>query len=104
MSLLLSYSILDASCPSESLLGVVNSVLCGTYKPDMELITGSLQLLQKIREIMVVSSPSNVLRILGSLQTGLQLWIEDKAEMLTVDAFNSVVCRIFVRWNDLLTL
>ena len=101
---LLSCSIPDASCPPDSLLGTVNAVLCGTYKPDVELTNNSLQLLEKTREVIVVSWPSNVLRILESLQTGLQRWIEDKEEILAVDAFNSVVCQVFASWNGLLTL
>jgi hypothetical protein len=56
----------------------------------------SLQLLQKIREVIVVSSSSNVLHILESLRAGLQLWIEDEKELLAENVFNSVVCRVFV--------
>ena len=104
LSLLLPCSIPDASYPSDSLLSTVNSVLCGTYKPDAELMNGSLQLLQRIREVLVVSSPSNVLCILEALRTGLQLWIEDKAEVLAEDVFNSVVCRVFVSSVEFLTL
>jgi hypothetical protein len=96
LSLLLSCSVSDASCPPESLLSVVNSVLCGTYKPDAKLMSVSLQLLQKIREVIVVSSSSNVLHILESLRAGLQLWIEDEKELLAENVFNSVVCRVFV--------
>ncbi|OAX38765.1 hypothetical protein K503DRAFT_740676 [Rhizopogon vinicolor AM-OR11-026] len=101
LSLLLSCSISHASLPSDSLLSIVNSVLCGTYKPDAELMNGSLQLLQKIQEVIVVSSPNNVLRILESLRTGLQLWIEDKDEVLAEHVFNSVIMSLY---SDTLTV
>ncbi|KAG2037796.1 hypothetical protein BDR03DRAFT_919410 [Suillus americanus] len=96
LSHLLSCFILDASlCPPDSLLSVVNSVLQGTYKTSAELMNGSLQLLHSIQTTIVVSSPSHVLHILKSLRAGLQLWIEDKEEVLTENEFNLVIMPLY---------
>ncbi|KAG0704225.1 hypothetical protein DFH29DRAFT_912381 [Suillus ampliporus] len=85
LSHLLSPFIPDASsCPPDSLLSVVNSVLQGAYETGAE-----------IQQIIMVSSPSHVLHILESLQTGLQIWIEDKGEVLTKDDFNSVIMPLY---------
>jgi hypothetical protein len=97
LSHLLSCFILDPSlCPPDSLLSVVNSVLQGTYKTSADLMNGSLQLLHSIQTTIVVSSPSHVLHILESLRAGLQVWIEDKEEVLTENEFNLVVCRLSI--------
>ncbi|KAG2342192.1 hypothetical protein BDR05DRAFT_1060484 [Suillus weaverae] len=96
LSHLLSCFIPDASsCPPDSLLSVVSSVLQGTYKTNAELMNGSLQLLHSIQTAIVVSSPSHVLRILESLRAGLQLWIEDKEEVLTENEFNLVIMPLY---------
>lgn len=55
-------------------------------------MNGSLQLLHSIQTIIVVSSPNHVLHIIESLRAGLELWIEDKEEVLTENEFNLVVC------------
>ncbi|KAG1748753.1 hypothetical protein EDB19DRAFT_1683495 [Suillus lakei] len=96
LSHLLSCFIPDASlCPPDSLLSVVNSVLQGTYKTSAELMNGSLQLLHSIQTTVVVSSPSHVLHIIESLRAGLQLWIEDKEEVLTENEFNLVIMPLY---------
>ncbi|KAG1822874.1 uncharacterized protein BJ212DRAFT_1477283 [Suillus subaureus] len=96
LSHLLSCFIPDASlCPPDSLLSIVNSVLKGTYKTSVELMNGSLQLLHSIQTTIVVSSPSHVLHILESLRAGLQLWIEDKEEVLTENEFNLVIMPLY---------
>lgn len=93
LSHLLSCFIPDASlCPPDSLLSAVNSVLQRTYKTNAKLMNGSLQLLHSIQTIIVVSSPNHVLHIIESLRAGLELWIEDKEEVLTENEFNLVVC------------
>ncbi|KAG2082816.1 hypothetical protein BD769DRAFT_1543347, partial [Suillus cothurnatus] len=96
LSHLLSCFILDPSlCPPDSLLSVVNSVLQGTYKTSADLMNGSLQLLHSIQTTIVVSSPSHVLHILESLRAGLQVWIEDKEEVLTENEFNLVIMPLY---------
>ncbi|KAG1774913.1 hypothetical protein EV702DRAFT_475118 [Suillus placidus] len=96
LSHLLSCFIPDASsCPPDSLLSLVSSVLQGTYNTNAELMNGSLQLLHSIQTTIVVSSPSHVLHILESLRAGLQLWIEDKEEVLTENEFNLVIMPLY---------
>ncbi|KAG2151294.1 hypothetical protein DEU56DRAFT_777115 [Suillus clintonianus] len=96
LSHLLSCFIPDASlCPPDSLLSVVNSVLQSTYKTSAELMNGSLQLLHSIQTTIVVSSSDHVLRIIELLRAGLQLWIEDKEEVLTEHEFNSVIMPLY---------
>ncbi|KAG2361697.1 hypothetical protein BDR07DRAFT_1461296 [Suillus spraguei] len=96
LSHLLSCFISDAGlCPPDSLLGIVNSVLQGTYKTSAELMNGSLQLLHSIQTTIVVSSPSRVLYILELLRAGLQIWIEDKEEALTENEFNLVIMPLY---------
>ncbi|KAG1885022.1 hypothetical protein F4604DRAFT_1729088 [Suillus subluteus] len=96
LSHLLSCFIHDARlCPPDSLLSVVNSVLQITYKTSAELMNGSLQLLHSIQTTIVVSSSSHVLHILESLRTGLQLWVEDKEEVLTENEFNLVIMPLY---------
>jgi hypothetical protein len=96
LSHLLSCFILDPSlCPPDSLLSVVNSVLQGTYKTSADLMNGSLQLLHSIQTTIVVSSPSHVLHILESLRAGLQVWIEDKEEVLTENEFNLMIMPLY---------
>lgn len=96
LSHLLSCFIPDASlCPPDSLLSAVNSVLQRTYKTNAKLMNGSLQLLHSIQTVIVVSSPSRVLHIIESLRAGLELWIEDKEEVLTENEFNLVIMPLY---------
>lgn len=96
LSHLLSCFIPDASlCPPDSLLSAVNSVLQRTYKTNAKLMNGSLQLLHSIQTVIVVSSPIRVLHIIESLRAGLELWIEDKEEVLTENEFNLVIMPLY---------
>ena len=58
--------------------GALNRVLC---------------LLVALRDHIIASVPEDVMKILVVLRASLSLWIEDEMEVMSVDAFNSVVCR-----------
>lgn len=83
----------DANLPADELLSIVNVSLTVSYsrvQHSPEALPHSLGLLNVIR-CVIVSVPGRVIHILRALCSGLCLWIEDRAEVMSDDEFNSMV-------------
>lgn len=79
--------------PTNDLLSRVDGCLAVSYSRaghSPEALTYSLELLNVIRHV-IISAPGRVMHILQALCSSLCLWIEDHAEVMSNDEFNSVV-------------
>ncbi|KAF9221620.1 hypothetical protein BS17DRAFT_785072 [Gyrodon lividus] len=98
LCIVLAHSRGEGRSPSAELLCTVNTVLSVSYSraaDSPDLLEHSFQLLAVVRDVIVSSTPAQVMHILLALRSSLRLWIEDRLEVMSIDDFNSVVISLY---------
>ncbi|KAH7885264.1 hypothetical protein F5I97DRAFT_2032165, partial [Phlebopus sp. FC_14] len=91
--------------PSDVVLRSVDNALISSYDRALDSADSnspSLDLLAALRDYVRGSTPAQVLHLLVTLRHGLQIWIEDKSEVVSIDDFNTMVISLYRDSLDIL--